>query len=71
MAQSAEDQVNRLRYEYERIFHGCARKVQHATIKDAERHIASINKRKGDQNLHVYLCEVCGRYHVGHHRGKK
>lgn len=63
--------MNRVKWTYDRIFHGCARKVQHATIKDAERHIASINKRKGDQSLHVYRCETCGHYHVGHNRGKQ
>lgn len=60
--------MNRVKWTYERIFHGCSRKQRHYTISDAEAHVASLNKKQGNQGLHVYKCDYCGNYHVGHDR---
>jgi hypothetical protein len=47
----------------------CLRKdYKHFTVASAEEQIAQL-KRRGlvpVDSLHVYLCQFCGAYHVGH-----
>jgi hypothetical protein len=55
----------------------CA-KIRHATREEAERHRAGLaerDRRRGfaarPGRLHVYFCDQCTCYHVGHTRKRR
>jgi hypothetical protein len=47
--------------------HDCAGKHQHPSTGKAEAHLRQIVREKGvdSRNFRIYLCPLCGHYHVG------
>lgn len=44
----------------------CQFKKQFKTYKEAERNIHGLRRHQGEKGLHIYSCNYCQFFHVGH-----
>lgn len=44
----------------------CGEKKQYLTFKEAEVGLKGLRHNRGEKSLHIYSCNYCQKFHVGH-----